>query len=271
MLDLVAGCPAPRAEGLRRRLRPECYADHCLIERISGSIAAGAFRWSAYLLTWRDFVHQESTHQGLAPPESTEATDAAETADWTGCGAASGRGEVCIGYFTIRSRETDRVFTVGESAKHEPPLHGEREDCGVGNRVTSLRTLEGYRVARRGLNLYEIVDLDGLVCSTTDPTANAAGRAQIAPSVRSPVSRRKPAAPRPTVFPEPIDVVSLSHEEFAAIVDLIGAPWRRRRVGFSRLEIVSVADLGVEVVAEGWIDLGDLARSIVAGTARMPA
>ena len=110
-------------------------------------------------------MHQESTHQGLAPPESTEATDAAETADWTGCGAASGRGDVCIGYFTIRSRETDRVFTVGESAKHEPPLHGEREDCGVGNRVTSLRTLEGYRVARRGLNLYEIVDLDGLVCS----------------------------------------------------------------------------------------------------------
>jgi hypothetical protein len=65
--------------------------------------------------------------------------------------------------------------------------------------------------------------------------------------------------------------VSLSHEEFAAIADLIGDPWRRRRAGFSRLEIVSVADLGIEVVAEGWTDLGDLARSIVAGTARLPA
>jgi hypothetical protein len=214
-------------------------------------------------------VHQESTHPGLAPPESTEATDAAETADWTGCGTASGRGEVCIGSFTIRSRETDRVFTVGEIADHEPP-HGDCEDCGVGNRVTSLRTLEGYRVARRGLNLDEIVDLDGLVCSMADATASVSGGAQIALSVRPPLSRRKPATPRTTAFPEPIDVVSLSHEEFAAIADLIGAPWRRRRAGFSRLEIVSVADLGVEVVAEGWIDLGDLARSIVAGTARLP-
>jgi hypothetical protein len=47
----------------------------------------------------------------------------------------------------------------------------------------------------------------------------------------------------------------LSHVEFDAMAELFGDRWAARRAGFTRLEILSVSDYGVEVAAEGWQDL----------------